>query len=186
MARDVARPLRVLDVACGGGDLLVDLAMSDKRRRSPLWALSGCDISEVALDRARDLSRRREASIDWFHFDALSAAAPAGAPYDVVMCSLFLHHLDDDEARRFLTAAAGWSTVGIVVHDLARSTAGLALASLASNLLTRSAVVRYDALRSVEGAFTPDEAVGLARSCGLEGAAVTTRWPARFVLEWRR
>lgn len=195
-ARATDRPLRVLDVATGGGDLLVDLAARGRRTprgstdgagegARPLFEFSGCDLSEVALEHARAAARRREVPVRFFRFDALSGAAPEGAPYDVVICSLFLHHLEDDEARAYLTRAASWSTRGLLVHDLVRSKTGWRLAWLASRLLTRSPVVRFDALRSVEGAFTAPEAREVAAAAGLAGATSSLHWPARFVMEWR-
>jgi len=197
IARGLKRPVRVLDVATGGADLLMDLAVNDRTasRRSAKgggdldrgrFDFSGCDLSEVGLRRGRDAALAAEVPIHLFRFDALSGAAPEGAPYDVVMCSLFLHHLEDEEARSFLRGAKAWATSAVLVHDLVRSRAGWRLAWLASRALTRSPVVRFDALRSVEGAFTPREIMAVADDAGLGGAVCSVRWPARFVLEWRR
>jgi hypothetical protein len=74
----------------------------------------------------------------------------------------------------------------VLVDDLNRSWAGLALASAATRLLTTSAVVHTDGPRSVRAAFTPSEALGLAEQAGLTGATVRRHWPCRWQLVWRR
>ena len=71
-------------------------------------------------------------------------------------------------------------------NDLARGWTGLTLAHVGLRLLTRSPVVHFDGPRSVEGAFTPAEALALAAKAGLKGATVARRWPCRFLLTWER
>src|SRR5262245_60787531 len=46
------RPIRVLDVATGCGDLPVRLWRRAKRNRTPL-EVSGCDVSPTAIEHAR-------------------------------------------------------------------------------------------------------------------------------------
>jgi len=103
-----------------------------------------------------------------------------------VTCSLFLHHLDDDDAVTALRRMADAAAIGIGAADLDRSQGGLLLAQIASRVLTRSPVVHTDAALSVRGAFTKSEARRLAERAGLQGAVVRAAWPYRWVLWWRR
>jgi hypothetical protein len=73
----------------------------------------------------------------------------------------------------------------VLVQDLVRSRAGYVLAHLASRTLTRSRVVRVDALRSVRSAFTLAEMKAMAERAGLAGACLKRCWPERFSLVWR-
>jgi 2-polyprenyl-3-methyl-5-hydroxy-6-metoxy-1,4-benzoquinol methylase len=143
----------------------------------------GCDKSAVAIDHARAAAARAGAAVRFFLQDVLNG--PPLQAYDAVTCSLFLHHLDEEQAvvlfRRLASAAEL-----VLVNDLRRCWAGLALAHLASRLLTLSPVVHTDGPRSVENAFTPDEALALAERAGLSGAVLTTHWPFRFLLRWSR
>jgi hypothetical protein len=102
------------------------------------------------------------------------------------MCSLFLHHLADDEAKDLLTRMAAAARHLLLVNDLERSTRGLLLAYLGTRLLSRSPVVHVDGLRSVRAAFTRTEVRALAERAGLNGAEVSPRWPCRYLLTWRR
>ncbi|HEY1376946.1 MAG TPA: methyltransferase domain-containing protein [Gemmataceae bacterium] len=175
------RPLRLLDVACGAGDLLSALA-GRARGAGVAVQLHGCDISPTALDHARRRTAGLGVALD--RRDALAEPLPAG--FDVVTCSLFLHHLADEQAIRLLGQMAAATTRLVLVNDLRRSSAGWLLAVAACRLLTRSPVVHVDGPRSVAAAFTPAEALRLAERAGLRGAAVERRWPFRFLLTWGR
>jgi hypothetical protein len=111
---------------------------------------------------------------------------PLPADFDVVTCSLFLHHLGDDGAATLLAAMGRAAGRLVLVNDLARGPLNLALVWLATRVLTRSPVVRVDGSLSVRAAFTPAEALSLAARAGLTGATVERRWPCRFLLSWRR
>ena len=120
----------------------------------------------------------------FFRMDALSDPIPEG--YDVLTCSLFLHHLDEDEAVLLLGRMAAAANRLILVDDLARSRSGSWLAWLVCRALSRSRVVQYDGPASAAAAFTPAEALALASQAGLEGATIRRHWPSRFLLSWGR
>jgi 2-polyprenyl-3-methyl-5-hydroxy-6-metoxy-1,4-benzoquinol methylase len=179
--------LRVLDVACGGGDIPLRLEQR-ARRHGWNWQVSGCDRSPQAIDLARQRAERAGAAVSFFVHDVLEG--PPLPPADAITCSLFLHHLDEAAAIALLTRLARpqepEGPALVVINDLDRSLTGLVLAHLASRLLTTSPVVHVDGPRSVEAAFTPAEALALAGQSGLSGATVVRRWPCRWLLTWRR
>jgi hypothetical protein len=146
--------------------------------------LAGCDVSLVALNHARDRARAAAAELELFECDAVRGDLPGR--HDVVMCSLFLHHLDDGAAVGFLRKAAAAADRAVLVCDLQRCRAGLWLAQAATRLLTTSPVVHVDGPRSVRAAFTCAEALELTRRAGLQGARVQRKWPFRFLLSWYR
>ena len=106
--------------------------------------------------------------------------------FDVVTSALFLHHLTDDQAADVLQRMAAATNRLILINDLRRSWAGWLLAAAACRLLTRSPVVHTDGPRSVARAFTPTEALNIARRAALANAVISHRWPFRFLLAWDR
>ncbi len=113
-------------------------------------------------------------------------AEPIPAGYDVITSSLFLHHLNEEQALVVLRKMREAAGTLALVNDLARGQLGWLAAFFGSRILTRSPMVHVDALVSVEGAFTPDEALTVARKAGWEGATVRRKFPFRFLLEWSR
>jgi 2-polyprenyl-3-methyl-5-hydroxy-6-metoxy-1,4-benzoquinol methylase len=178
------RPLRILDLACGGGQLLVDLARRCAREGVALEAC-GVDLSPVAIDYARDrASRAGVAGVTFAGLDVTRQPLPDA--FDVVLCSLFLHHLGDEEAETLLRRMRDAARHLVVVSDLRRTHLGYLFAWAGCRLLSRSRVFHVDGTRSVEAAFTLHEARRLAESSGLTGARIAARWPQRFLLTWRR
>jgi len=173
--------LRVLDVATGGGD--VPRAVWRRAARAGLrLEIRGLDASPQALDFARDEAKACGAPIEFAQQDALAEELPAG--FDVVMSSLFLHHLGQGDAVRLLTKMRRAAGHLVLVNDLRRCRSGLLLAHAAARLLTRSDVVHVDAPRSVRAAFTIEEMRRLSAEAGLHSAIVRPRWPCRFLLMW--
>ena len=175
------RPFRVLDVACGGGDVAVAVKRRAVRRGVPL-EIHGCDISPTALDFARSRAEETGVEVAFHLVDAITEALPGG--FDLVYSSLFLHHLSDDEAAGFLRRLAGAGRA-VLVQDLLRTRLGLFLALAAGHVLTRSPVVMTDGPRSVRAAFSLEEVRDLASRAALRGAFIETCWPERFALFWK-
>jgi 2-polyprenyl-3-methyl-5-hydroxy-6-metoxy-1,4-benzoquinol methylase len=182
-AARAGRPVRVLDVATGAGDVPVGLWKRAMRAGLPV-EIAGCDISPTALEHAQQRATAAGAGIEFFRHDVLAEPLPGG--WDVITCSLFLHHLSDDEAAAVLKRMRDAAGTTVTVSDLLRSPAGYLLAWAGTRLLTRSWVVHTDGPLSVRAAFTVDEVRRLADAAGLGGAQVTTRWPCRFLLTWSR
>jgi len=177
------RPLRVLDIAAGGGDVAIGLWRRAARAGLRL-ELDGCDSNPRAVEYARRRAAEAQADVQFFVRDALVGSLPES--YDVVMCSLFLHHLDDAAAVELLRRMARAASQLVLVNDLARSAGALLLVRLATRLLCNNEVNRVDSERSVRAAFTLREARELAHRAGLSAATVQRRWPCRFLLTWSR
>jgi len=182
LAEEGVCPVRVLDVACGGGDILVSLARRAESAGIEV-ELHGCDVSAVALDRAR--GKGGDALGVAFHVrDVLVESVPTG--FDVVCTSLFLHHLSVAEAVTLLGDLSRAAEHVVLVQDLRRTRLGLVFARVGLGILTRSPVVRHDGPASVAAAFTLSEVEALCDEAGLVGASVRPAWPQRLTIRWAR
>ena len=177
------RPVRVLDIACGGGHVAVAIARRLARAGIPAEVF-GCDMSVVALDYARTLaSRAGVQQVRFVQLDVLRDPWPTG--FDVVHCSLFLHHLADDDAVETLRRMKNAAGRLVAVSDLKRTDLGYLFAWVGCRLLSTSRVFHVDGTLSVAAAFTSTEAGALAARAGLEGAIIQDCWPQRFLLTWQ-
>jgi 2-polyprenyl-3-methyl-5-hydroxy-6-metoxy-1,4-benzoquinol methylase len=170
--------VRVLDVASGGGDVPLRLWKLAKRHGVALQVL-GLDVSSAACRIAAERCRPSAGAITFQQADVIRDALPTG--FDVVTCSLFLHHLSFAEAANLLRRMSVAGRL-LVVHDLRRCAGGYALAQLACHLLTTSAVVHCDGPRSVANAFSLTEMRKLCAEAGLTDTRVQPAWPYRLMV----
>jgi 2-polyprenyl-3-methyl-5-hydroxy-6-metoxy-1,4-benzoquinol methylase len=174
------RSIRILDVACGGGDVAISLKILADRAGVPL-EIQGCDLNSVAVAFASERARRLDVDVEFFQHDATAGNLPSG--YDLVYSSLFLHHLSDEEAP-VLLSNMGRAGRAVVVQDLLRTRLGYLMATTAVKLLTRSRVVWTDGPRSVRAAFSLREMQAMCRRAGLRNPTLSRCWPERFSLRW--
>jgi len=178
------RKIRVLDMACGSGDIILPLQRL-LLRQSIEAEIDGCDASPVAIDFAAFQAEMSGSRAQFFLRNVLKDPLPEG--YDLIISSLFLHHLRDAEIPALLSKLANSAELGFVISDLVRSRLGYWMAYLASMAVTRSAVVRVDSLLSVRSALTISEIDSYMFEAGLNaGSRVYRCFPCRFISSWRR
>jgi SAM-dependent methyltransferase len=135
----------VLDVGAGPGEALL------AARRE--LAKNGVDLRIALLDRRSTHLPRN--GVPTVVGDALSLPFAPGS-FDVVTCSLFVHHLEADDVLRFVNEALRVSRIAVIINDLERSAGHLALI-YAGFPLFRSRLTRHDAVASVRRAYTASE-----------------------------
>lgn len=154
----------ILDLGTGSAD--VPLAVADwLRRHGRPFRIVASDISdEVLAVAAANVGERPGIALR--RLDALATGLPDGA-FDLVLCSLTLHHLDHDDGVRLLREMARVCRIGFVLNDVARGWAGYAVAWAASRVATRNPMTRHDMPLSVERAWTPGELRAMLAEAGL-------------------
>ncbi|HHK42839.1 MAG TPA: methyltransferase domain-containing protein, partial [Planctomycetaceae bacterium] len=173
------RPLRVLDVACGGADVLIACARR-AAREGLRFQFTGCDRSPTALEAASEAARRHGCSDCRFYgHDILAEELPES--YDVVMNTLFLHHLDEEEVVTAVSHMAAAARRRLLIDDLLRSRFGYWLAQLACRTLTRSPVVHFDGPVSVQAAFSEAELATLLPQAVPWNWQFRRHWPERIL-----
>jgi Methyltransferase domain len=148
----------VLEVAAGFGEVprIAALQLSKK----------GITLDVTLLDRARYHLLPGTRSVV---ADALALPFPDCA-FDLITCSLFAHHLQPLELARFAREALRVSRCALLINDLIRHPAHLALV-YAGFPLMRSHISRVDGVISVRRAYTPPEMLEILSSAGSDGSA---------------
>lgn len=177
------KQLRILDVATGCADNPISLWELGKRAGLEL-TIDGCDISDTALAVSQEAAMRAGAPSKFFKLNVMNEALPND--YDVIMSSLFTHHLVEEDVVKLLTKMKSSAKHMLVVNDLVRSYPSLMMVSMATQILSRSSVIHFDGPASVRAAFTPEELKTLAHDAGLNSANIVERFPCRMMLVWRR
>ncbi|MGH9514102.1 MAG: methyltransferase domain-containing protein [Terriglobales bacterium] len=116
--------------------------------------------------------------------DALSIPFSASA-FDLVSCTLFLHHLAPDEVLKFARESLRVSRVAVLVNDLVRHPLNLALA-YAGVPIYRSRITRNDAPASVKQAYTIEEMGGFFHRAGAAEVETQRHFLFRMgVIAWK-
>ena len=154
--------VRVADLASGSGD--IPRLIVDRARKI------GARVEIIALDRqSATLEIARKLSGDYPEISFVEADILEFKPsdeYDLVLCSLALHHFSNEDAVRVLRRCRKLSHKFVLVSDLRRSWFGMIGVYLLTALIFRAAMTRYDARLSMARAFSFAELDDLARRAG--------------------
>ena len=154
--------VRVVDLASGSGDiprLIVDCA----RKIGTRVEIIALDRQSATLEIARKLSGDYP-EISFIEADILKFKPSDG--YDLVLCSLALHHFSDEDAVRVLQRCRELSRKLVLVSDLRRGWLGMIGVCLLTALIFRAPMTRHDARLSMARAFSFAELDDLARRAG--------------------
>jgi 2-polyprenyl-3-methyl-5-hydroxy-6-metoxy-1,4-benzoquinol methylase len=154
--------LRVLDLATGSGDiprLVVDYA----RRVGATVAVEAIDQQSSTLEIASSLSVGYP-EIDFKQGDVLLFGEDG--QYDIVLCSLALHHFDEVAAVRLLERCKRLSRKVVLVSDLRRGFLATVGVYFLTALIYRESMTQIDARLSAERSFSFREFGALAERAG--------------------
>jgi SAM-dependent methyltransferase len=153
--------MRILDLATGSGDIprmIVDYA----RKVGADVRVEAVDQQASTLEIARSLSGSYP-EIDFREGDVLSFGE---GTYDVVLCSLALHHFEENAATQLLKRCRDLSRNYVLVADLRRGFLATIGVRVLTTLLFREPMTRTDARLSAARAFSFQELKVLAERAG--------------------
>jgi SAM-dependent methyltransferase len=170
------QPLRIVDVGSGGGDLLRKIEIWARDRKLAVH-LVGIDLNPYAARAAREFSTAHS-NIDWVTGDAFSYSHPI----DIVVSSLFTHHLSEPEIVRFLAWSESVSRLGWFINDLAREPSPFHLFGLFARLMCWHRFVQHDGPVSFRRSFREPDWLRMAAAAGVT-VQLRRSFPARLCVE---
>jgi 2-polyprenyl-3-methyl-5-hydroxy-6-metoxy-1,4-benzoquinol methylase len=154
--------VRIVDLATGSGDiprLIVDYA----QKIGAKVEVDALDRQSATLEIARKLSGNYP---EISYIDANILEWQPANPYDIVLCSLALHHFSDEDAVRLLRRCRELSQKFVLVSDLRRGLLATIGVYLLTALIFREPMTRYDGRVSAARAFSFAELDDLAGRAG--------------------
>jgi 2-polyprenyl-3-methyl-5-hydroxy-6-metoxy-1,4-benzoquinol methylase len=157
--------LTILDACTGFGDI-PRLVVEWARRR-------GSHVNVVAVDMqlaTLEIARRRSAlfpEISYVQADIRSFEP--GDRFDIVLCSLALHHFAWSEAVQILQRLGRLGDRAVLISDLVRSVTGILGVYLLTSTIFRHPMTKFDGRLSIRRAFSFAEMRKLAVDAGWEG-----------------
>lgn len=184
------RPLTLLDVGFGAGDMLRAIHRLGERMGAPI-RLIGIDLNPRSLPAARATTPPGMA-IDYRIGDLYALEEPL----DLIVSSLVTHHMEDGEIVRFLRWMTERAGMGWFVNDLHRHPIAYHGFRLLAAVMRWHPFVRHDGPLSVARAFRRADWERLIDIAGLRGdglagdslagdAALRWHFPFRYcVTRW--
>lgn len=175
--------LTLLDLGCGGGDVLCKIVNNLKRQGLIVQAI-GIDLNPHSIEEANKNAKLKKVPVEFLVADVVTALKYL--TYDIVCSSLFLHHLSENTIVEIFSIIKERALIGLVMSDLERSKMGYIMTYAATRLLSRSTIVHQDGLKSVQAAFTKSEFLNLSKLAGLDNCLIDQIYPCNLLLSWQK
>lgn len=176
--------LRVLDLGTGLADIPRALVTWARQNGLPI-AVTAVDRNPIILEFARAACRDwPEISLERHDLRTLPYAPDS---FDVVLCSLALHHFSAADTAAILRRMRELARCGYIASDLRRNRLAIATTWLVTLLLFHRRAFRRDAVQSCRAAFTVHELQAIAQEAGLGNFSISKQhWFFRMTLEGRK
>jgi len=178
-----AGPIHIVDIGCGYGDSLRRIENWAASRNLPVH-LTGCDINPDTVAIAAEASPNSR--IEWVASDVFRYQTPR--PIDLVISSLFTHHLTEDHIVRFLIWMEANARTGWFINDLSRASMPYRLLKSFSKIAGLHPFVQHDAPVSIARAFVEADWRRMCAAAGLNERqiAIASFRPARLCVARRK
>ena len=169
--------ISIIDVGCGNGDMLRTLA--DYGLKNLLnFNLTGIDANAFTINHAKELSSNYP-NISYRCEDVFGKDF-AELKYDIVLCTLTLHHFKDDEIIALMTVFNSNSRVGIVINDLHRNVISYRLFQALCFVFRLNKMSRDDGLVSILRGFKKKELIDFSKKLNLKNYKIQWKWAFRY------
>jgi cyclopropane fatty-acyl-phospholipid synthase-like methyltransferase len=178
------RPLSVLDIGCGGGDMLRQIWKWARRRNLDV-DLVGIDLNPWSKESAERVTPPdapiRFETANLFSLDPSRRA-------DFIVSSLFTHHLTHSELILFIQWMDRHATCGWFINDLHRHPVPYFFIKYAVRLMFSNRLIRHDAPVSVARAFKASEWRHTLEEAGIPAERTSIEWffPFRYGVSCRK
>ena len=175
---DKAKAYRIVDIGCGGGDAMKQIAKWANTNQFVV-ELIGVDMNADAIqfmkEECKEFSNITGIVSDYRDY------LKSNTDVDIVHCSLFCHHLKDDELIELFQYMKQYAKVGFIINDLQRHWFAYYSIKFLTRILNGSALVKNDAPLSVLRGFRKEELNELLEKAGVNNFSIKWKWAFRYL-----
>jgi 2-polyprenyl-3-methyl-5-hydroxy-6-metoxy-1,4-benzoquinol methylase len=169
--------IRIVDVGCGNGDMLRTLADFGLKNNLK-FQLIGIDANDFTINHARKLSEKY--SNIAYQCEDIFDKAFGELKYDIILCTLTLHHFKDNEIIYLLNIFNTNSNIGIVINDLQRSAVAYRLFQALCFVFGLNDMSREDGLISILRGFKKEELIIFSKKLKFSNYKIQWKWAFRY------
>ncbi|HMK06673.1 MAG TPA: methyltransferase domain-containing protein, partial [Flavobacterium sp.] len=169
--------ITIIDVGCGNGDMLRVIAdyLDEENIKCELI---GIDANQFSVNYAKKLSKHYP-NISYRCEDIFDKSFEK-LEYDIVLCTLTLHHFKDEEIINLLKVFKANAKMGIVINDLERSGISYRLFQALCFALRLNDMSREDGLVSILRGFKKPELEQFSQKLHLKKYSIEWKWAFRY------
>ncbi len=169
--------ITIVDVGCGNGDMLRVIAKYGLENNYN-FKLIGIDANAFTINHAKQLSTDflniSYKVEDIFEKDFCTMK------YNIVLCTLTLHHFNNDEIANLVSLFQANAKNGVVINDLHRSKLSYRLFQLVCFLFNLNTMSREDGLISILRGFKKTDLVNFSNQLKLKRYSLSWKWAFRY------
>ena len=169
--------ITIVDVGCGNGDMLRALADFGTKNNYN-FKLIGIDANAFTIDYAIKLSKEYP-NISYKCEDIFSEPF-SQLNYDIVLCTLTLHHFKSDQINYLLQLFHKQAKIGIVINDLHRNIIAYRAFQLICFFFRLNRMSREDGLISILRGFKKQELIDFSKRNQLKNYTIQWKWAFRY------
>ena len=169
--------ITIVDVGCGNGDML--RALADYGNKNNLkFNLIGIDANAFTIDYAIKLSKEYP-NISYKSEDIFSESF-AEISYDIVLCTLTLHHFKNNEIDYLIQLFSKQARLGIVINDLHRYSIAYRAFQVICFIFRLNKMSKQDGLVSILRGFKKQELIDFSERNKLKNYTINWKWAFRY------
>jgi len=179
LVTDKNKMYHIADLGCGSGDtmqVIADWAVKEGFK----VRLTGVDMNPDVIDYMNEYCKDYPeiSGVTGDYRDFLQT----GISIDIIHCSLFCHHLKDDELSELFSYFKEYLKTGFVINDLHRHWLAYYGVYLITRLLNGTALSKNDGPISVLRAFKLNEIHVLLKKAEIFNYSVSWKWAFRYLV----
>lgn len=176
---DYHKIYHIVDLGCGSGDALKVIA-DWARLNNYKVRLTGVDMNANAIEYLKFHC------VDYPEINGITADYQeylnSYVNVDIVHCSLFCHHLNDDELLRLFNYFRHHVKIGFIINDLQRHWFAYVGVWLLTRLVNGTVLAKNDGPISVLRGFKTKELNNLLNKANITHYSVKKEWGFRFLI----
>jgi 2-polyprenyl-3-methyl-5-hydroxy-6-metoxy-1,4-benzoquinol methylase len=169
--------ITIVDVGCGNGDMLRELADYGLKNNYN-FRLIGIDANHFTINHAQKLSEKYK-NIS-FQCEDIFSQAFEELEYDIVLCTLTLHHFKNKEIIQLMAIFYANSKIGIVINDLHRSALAYRLFQGLCFVFQLNSMSREDGLTSILRGFKKEDLIAFSEKLKFNNYTIQWKWAFRY------
>lgn len=176
------KPLHIVDLGCGSGDVLMYMARW-ARHTNMKAKFTGVDLNAHAIAYLKKKSAGYP-EIEAVHSGYLDFVQ-SNRPVDIYHCSLFCHHLTDQQLIELFRLFGSNASLGFIINDLMRSPLAYYSSVVFTRLANATPLAKNDGPVSVLRGFKKNELVSLLNSSGIHDFRISAEFGFRYLITGR-